>query len=80
MCKNNENEKTVEISVGEMVRDILTDMAYTMFSMCQDIGITRIKLSAGQDPDTGTCIFKAKVDGQEVLSIKADDLVPYFAD
>ena len=71
MSKASKDKDVMELSTDELVRNAFTDIAYTIFSMCKDIGIFDVKLIASYEPDTGTCRFKAKLEGNEVLSIKA---------
>lgn len=78
MSDINENKNDVEVTDGEIVRAIFTDMAYTLFDMCRDIGITDVKLVAERDTFTGEGRFKAKVEGNEVLSIKSDEHLGCF--
>lgn len=44
------------------------------------LDITEIKLKVSHDFDTDQITFKAKVDGDKVLEITANDFVPYIAD
>lgn len=48
--------------------------------LCKGIDIGEIKINVSQDYETGELKFKAKVDGQKVLEMKANDFAPYFGD
>lgn len=49
-------------------------------TMCKGLDTGEIKLSVSRDYETGELKFKAKVDGQKVLEMKANDFTPYFED
>ena len=54
------------------------DIGDVLMTMCKGLDIGEIKINVSQDYETGELKFKAKVDGQKVLEVKANDFVPYF--
>lgn len=73
-------EKDVLIDAVGAVRTVLMDMGDVLMDLCKGLDIGEIKISASQDYETGELRFKAKLDGQKVLEMKANDFVPYFWD
>lgn len=83
-CENCEKEfdfnpkEDVIVDVGGAVRSVLMDMGDVLMDLCTGLDIGEIKINVSQDYETGELKFKAKVDGQKVLEVKANDFVPYF--
>ena len=86
MCEHCENEfefnpeEDILVNAGGAVRSVLMDVGDVLMTMCKGFDIGEIKLSVSRDYETGELKFKAKVDGQKVLEMKANDFVPYFGD
>ena len=86
MCEHCENEfnfvpeEDILVDVGGAVRSVLMDMGDVLMGLCKGIDIGEIKINVSQDYETGKLKFKAKVDGQKVLEMKANDFTPYFGD
>ena len=86
MCEHCENEFNFEpeediiVNTGGAVRTILMDMGDILMNLCSGLDIGEIKINVSQDYETGELKFKAKVDGQKVLEMKANDFVPWFGD
>ena len=80
-CENDFNpEEDVIVDVGGAVRSVLMDIGNVLIDICKGFDIGEIKISVSQDYETGELKFKAKVDGQKVLEMKANDFVLYFGD
>ena len=83
MCEHCENEfefnpeEDVIVDVGGAVRSVLMGMGDVLMNLCKDLDIGEIKINVSQDYETGELKFKAKVDGQKVLEMKAKDFIPY---
>ena len=86
MCEHCENEfefnpeEDVIVDTSGAVRAVLMDMGDVLMDLCKGLDTGEIKLSVSRDYETGELKFKAKVDGQKVLEMKANDFVPYFGD
>lgn len=86
MCEHCENEfefnpeEEMIVDTGGAVRSILMDMGDVLMDLCKCLDIGEIKINVSQDCETGELRFKAKVDGQRVLEMKANDFTPYFGD
>lgn len=86
MCEHCENEfefnqeEDILVGDGGVVRSVLMDTGDVLMTMCKGLDIGEIKINVSQDYETGEMRFKAKVDGQKVLEMKANDFVPYFGD
>ena len=84
MCEHCENEfefnpeENILVDTGGAVRTVLMDMGDVLIDLCKGLDTGEIKLSVSRDYETGELKFKAKVDGQKVLEVKANDFVPYF--
>ena len=82
-CENCENEfdfnpeEDVIVDTGGAVRAVLMGMGDVLMNLCKDLDIGEIKINVSQDYETGELKFKAKVDGQKVLEMKAKDFIPY---
>ena len=83
-CENCENdfnpEEDIIVDTGVAVRSVLMDIGNVLIDICKGIDIGEIKINVSQDYETGEMSFKAKVDGQKVLEMKANDFTPYFED
>ena len=86
MCEHCEKEfeinpeEDVLVDTGGAVRSVLMDMGDALMNLCSGFDIGEIKINVSHDYETGELKFKAKVDGQKVLEVKANDFVPYFED
>ena len=85
-CENCEKEfdfnpeEDIIVDTGGAVRSVLMDVGDVLMDMCKGLDITEIKLKVSHDFDADQITFKAKVDGDKVLEITANDFVPYFGD
>ena len=85
-CENCEKEfdftpeEDVLVDTGGAVRSVLMDMGDVLMDLCKGLDIGEIKINVSQDYETGELKFKAKVDGEKVLEINANDFVPYITD
>lgn len=83
-CENCENEfefnpeEDVLVDTGGAVRTVLMDMGDVLMDLCKGLDIGEIKINVTQNYETGELKFKAKVDGEKVLEITANDFVPYI--
>ena len=68
------------MNTGGAVRSGLMDVGYVLMTMCKGFDIGEIKINVSRDYETGELKFKAKVDDQKVLEMKANDFTPYFGD
>lgn len=86
MCEHCENEfefnleEDILVDDGGAVRSVLIDIGDVLIDICKGLDIDEIKIKASHNYDTGNTVFKAKVDGEKVLEITANDFVPYIAD
>ena len=87
MCRENcekefdfNPEENVIVDAGGAVRSVLMDIGAVLIDLCKGVDIGEIKINVTQDYETSELKFKAKVDGQKVLEMKANDFVPYFWD
>lgn len=84
MCEHCENEfefnpeEDVLVDTGGAVRSVLMDMGDVLMNLCKGLDIGEIKIKVSHNYDTGDTILKAKVDGQKVLEMKANDFDPYL--
>ena len=67
-------EEDVIVDVGGAVRSVLMDVGDVLIEICKGLDIDEIKINVSQDYETGELKFKAKVDGQRVLEMKANDV------
>lgn len=85
-CENCEKEfdfnpeEDIIVDTGGAVRSVLMDIGDVLMTMCKGFDIGEIKISVSRDYETGELKFKAKVDGDKVLEITANDFVPYVTD
>ena len=85
-CENCEKEfdfnpeEDVIVDIGGAVRSVLMGVGDALMDICKGLNIGEIKINVSQDYETGELKFKAKVDGDKVLEITANDFVPYIAD
>ena len=83
MCEQCENEfefnpeEDVIVDIGGAVRSVLMDVGDVLMDLCKGLDIGEIKINVSQDYD-GELKFKAKVDGDKVLEITANDFEPYI--
>lgn len=56
------------------------DIGDVLFSLCNGLKLDEIKIKVFRNYDTGKTTFKAKVDGEKVLEITANDFEPHLAD
>lgn len=83
MCEHCENEfelnpeEEMIVDTGGAVRSVLMDMGDALMNLCSGLDIGEIKINVSRDYETGELKFKAKVDGQKVLEMKAKDFIPY---
>lgn len=86
MCERCENEfefnpeEDIIVDIGGAVRSALMDVGDVLMDLCKGLDIGEIKINVSQDYETGELKFKAKVDGQKVLEMKANDVASYFGD
>lgn len=86
MCEHCENEfefnpeEDILVNAEGAVRSVLMDVGDVLMNLCSGLDIGEVKISASQDYETGELKFKAKVDGDKVLEITANDFVPYVTD
>ena len=85
-CENCEKEfdfnpeEDVIVDIGGAVRSVLMDVGDVLISLCNGLELDEIKIKVSHNYDTGDTILKAKVDGEKVLEINANDFVPYITD
>ena len=85
-CENCEKEfdfnpeEDILVDIGGAVRSVLMDIGDVLIDICNGLDIGEVKINVSQDYETGELKFKAKVDGQRVLEMKANDFVPYSED
>lgn len=81
-CENNFNfepeEEDILVDTGGAVRSVLMDIGDALIDMYKWLDIDEIKIKVSHNYDTGDTVFKAKVDGEKVLEITANDFVPYM--
>lgn len=81
-CENHEKdfspEEDILVNAEGAVRSVLMDVGDVLMDMCKGLDITEIKITVSHDFDTDQITFKAKVDGDKVLEITANDFVPYI--
>ena len=85
-CENCEKEfdfnpeEDILVDTGGAVRSVLMDVGDVLIDMCKDLDIDEIKIKVSHSYDTGDTAFKAKVDGEKVLEITANNFVPYITE
>lgn len=67
-------EEDVLVDTGGAVRTVLMDMGDVLMYLCKGLDIGEIKINVSRDYETGELKFKAKVDDQKVLKMKANDI------
>lgn len=78
-CESDFNpEEDIIVDTGGAVRSVLMDIGDVLIDMCNGLDIDEIKIKVSHNYDTGDTILKAKVDGEKVLEITANDFVPYI--
>ena len=86
MCEHCENEfefnpeEDVIVDIGGAVRSVLMDAGDVLMDMCKGFDLEEIKIKVSHSYDTGDTAFKAKVDGEKVLEITANNFVPYITE
>ena len=73
-------EEDVIVDIGGASRSVLMDIGDVLFSLCNGLKLDEIKIKVSRNCDTGETMFKAKVDGEKVLEITANDFEPHLAD
>lgn len=85
-CENCEKEfdfnpeEDVIVDIGGAVRSVLMDVGDVLMDFCKGLDIGEIKIKVSHNYDTEETVFKAKVDGEKVLEITADDFSQYYED
>lgn len=80
-CENDFNpEEDILVDTGGAVRSVLMEISDVLIGLCNGLELDEIKINVTQNYETGELKFKAKVDGQKVLEMKANDFTPYFGD
>ena len=85
-CENCEKEfdfnpeEDVIVDTGGAVRSVLMDIGDVLMDMCKGLDLEEIKIKVSHDFDADQITLKAKVDGEKVLEMKANDFTPYFGD
>lgn len=80
-CENDFNpEEDILVDIGGAARSVLMDIGDVLFSLCNGQELDEIKIKVFRNYDTGKTTFKAKVDGEKVLEITANDFEPHLAD
>ena len=84
MCEHCENEfefnpeEEMIVDTCGSVRSVLMDIGDVLIDICNGLDLDEIKNKVSHNYDTGDTILKAKVDGEKVLEITANDFVPYI--
>ena len=78
--KDFNSEEDIIVDTGGAVRSVLVDIGDVLIDLCKGLDIDEIKIKVSHSYDTGDTVFKAKVDGEKVLEITANDFVPYITD
>lgn len=78
--KDFDPEEDIIVDAGGAVRSVLIDIGDVLIDLYKDLDIDEIKIKVSHNYDTGDTTFKAKVDGEKVLEITANDFVPYITD
>lgn len=73
-------KRDIIVDVGGAARSVLMCVGDALIDLCNELGIDEIKIKASQNYEAGETVLKAKVDGEKVLKITANDFVPYIAD
>lgn len=80
-CEKDFNpEEDIIVDTGGAIRSVLMDIGDVLIDICQGLEIGEIKIKVSQNYDTEETVFKAKVDGEKVLEITANDFVPYITE
>ena len=77
-CDSETND--IIVSKDGAIRYVLREIGCKLVDLCWDLDIDKIKIKVYKDYDTGATIFKAKVNGEKVLEITADDFFQYYED
>lgn len=76
-CCDSETNDIIASKDGA-IRCVLREIGCKLVDLCRDLDIDKIKIKVYKDYDTGATIFKAKVNGEKVLEITADDFSQYY--
>lgn len=80
-CESDFNpEEDIIVDTGGAVRSVLMDIGDVLIDLCNGLDIDEIKIKVSHNYGTGDTILKAKVDGEKVLEITANDFVPYITE
>lgn len=83
-CENYEKdfspEEDILVNAEGAVRSVLMDVGDVLMDICKGLDIDEIKIKVSHNYDTEETVFKAKVDGEKVLEITADDFSQYYED
>ena len=80
-CENDFNpEEDILVDTGGAVRSVLMEISDVLIGLCNGLELDEIKIKVSHNYDTGDTTFKAKVDGEKVLEITANDFVPQITD
>ena len=80
-CENDFNpEEDILVDTGGAVRSVLMEISDVLIGLCNGLELDEIKIKVSHNYDTGDTTFKAKVDGEKVLEITANDFVPHITD
>lgn len=80
-CESDFNpEEDIIVDTGGAVRAVLMDIGDVLIDLCKELDIDEIKIKVSQNYDTENIVLKAKVDGEKVLEITANDFVPYITE
>ena len=80
-CENDfDPEEDIIVDTGGAVRSVLMDIGDVLIDLCNGLDIDEIKIKVSHNYDTEETVFKAKVDGEKVLEMKANDFSPYCGD
>lgn len=80
-CESDFNpEEDIIVDTGGAVRAVLMNIGDVLIDLCKELDIDEIKIKVSQNYDTENIVLKAKVDGEKVLEITANDFIPYITD
>lgn len=81
-CENYFESETDEViaNTDGAVRSVLMDIGDVLLDLCKGLDIDEIKIKVSHNYDTRYTRFKAKVDGEKVLEITANDFVHRISD
>lgn len=80
-CENDFNpEEDIIVDTCGALRSVLMDIGDVLINLCKGLDVEEIKIKVSHNYDTGDTMFKAKVGGEKVLEITANDFVPCLGD